>query len=132
MVVLGDGMMMASTTMAKAETSSNVQPHTPFLVVQSSQAYFGEWSNGRGEILAITPNTMRFNKDRRVAYKDVTRVTDGTYFEIEITSPRRINFFPRFIALKIEGNQMKMVGYDSYRNMRLAQNQGLLVNWFRD
>jgi hypothetical protein len=110
---------------------NDTQP-TTLLLAKSSQNYVGTWSNGRGETLLINPNTIKFGNDKKVSYKNVTRATDGTYFEIQITSSGKINFFQKFLSLKIEGKQMTMTGYESYRDMNLAQNQGLQVTWYRD
>ena len=42
--------------------------------------YIGEWSNGRGDTLVITSNTIRFGNDKAVNYHDITRVTNGKEF----------------------------------------------------
>lgn len=112
-------------------TIHDTQPST-LLLAKSSQNYIGMWSNGRGETLSISPNTIKFGNDKKLTYKNITRATDGTYFEIQITSSGKINFFQKFISLKIEGKQMTMTGYNSYRDMNLAQNQSLQVTWYRD
>ncbi|MEI2582421.1 hypothetical protein [Scytonema sp. PRP1] len=121
----------AEDTKTIPSTINDTQP-TTLLLAKSSQNYVGTWSNGRGETLLINPNTIKFGNDKKVSYKNVTRATDGTYFEIQITSSGKINFFQKFLSLKIEGKQMTMTGYNSYRDMNLAQNQGLQVTWYRD
>lgn len=121
----------AEDTKTIPSTINDTQP-TTLLLAKSSQNYVGTWSNGRGETLLINPNTIKFGNAQKVNYKNVTRATDGTYFEIQITSSGKINFFQRFLSLKIEGKQMTMTGYNSYRDMNLAQNQGLQVTWYRD
>ncbi|NJM70952.1 MAG: hypothetical protein HC862_12390 [Scytonema sp. RU_4_4] len=113
-------------------TKVDAHSSKPFLLAKSSQPYIGQWSNGRGETLSMTPTTIKFGKDRKLTYKNVTRVTDGTYFEIQITSSGKINYFQKFLSLKVDGKQMKMIGYNSYKDMHLGQNQGLEVNWYRD
>ncbi|MBW4630953.1 MAG: hypothetical protein KME30_03335 [Iphinoe sp. HA4291-MV1] len=113
-------------------TKFDKQTSKYLLLANSSQPYIGKWSNGRGETLSITPTTIKYGKDKKLSYKNITKVTDGTYFTIQITSPGKINFFQRFLSLKVEGNQMKMVGYNSYKDMYSGQNQGLEVNWYRD
>jgi hypothetical protein len=102
------------------------------LLANSSQPYIGEWSNGRGETLSVTSTTIKFGKDRKLTYKNLTKVTDGTYFTIQLTSSGKINFFQKFLSLKVDGKQMKMVGYNSYKDMYSGENQGLEVNWYRD
>src|SRR6266403_1574488 len=55
-------------------------------VITLRELYVGEWSNGRGETLVITGSTIKFGSDRAVPYRDVTRVTNGREFHLEITS----------------------------------------------
>jgi hypothetical protein len=112
-------------------TDKDVLSERPHVLAQSSPAYLGQWSNGRGETLSITRNKIKFANNKVLNYKDLTKATDGTYFEIQITSKGKINFFQRFLSLKVEGKQMKMTGYDSYGNLRTAKNSGLEVNWYK-
>ncbi|MBD2771761.1 hypothetical protein [Iningainema tapete] len=107
-------------------------PNQNYLVAQAAQPYVGEWSNGRGETMSMTSNTIKFGRDKKLAYKNITKVTDGNYFEIQITSPGKINYFSKYLALQVDGKQMKMTGYNSYKDMKAAQNQGLQVTWYRD
>lgn len=105
------------------------QSSLPFLLTSAAQPYVGDWSNGRGETLSITPTTIQFNQDDELTYKDLTKATDGTYFEIQITSRGKLNFFQKFLSLKLDGANLEMTGYDSYDDMHSGQNQGLDVTW---
>jgi hypothetical protein len=133
--VFSSGILTTSSLAEDSRTiplaNTNTQPNTTFLSAQSARPYVGEWSNGRGETLSITPTTIRFAKDRKLNYKDVTRVTDGNFFQIQITSPGKLNYFSRFLSLNVNGKEMNMVGYNSYQNMRDGKNKLLQVTWYR-
>jgi hypothetical protein len=94
--------------------------------------YIGRWSNGRGEALSITARTLQFANDRPVYYRDVTKVTDGNHFSIQITTRGKINYFSRFLALEVEKGQMKMTLYNSYREIFDGENPQGESTWYRD
>ena len=94
--------------------------------------YLGKWSNGRGERLSVTERTLKFNSDRAVTYRDVTKVTDGNHFSLEITSRGKLNYFTKFLALEINGNEMKMTLYNSYQEMFDGKNPQGESTWDRD
>jgi hypothetical protein len=94
--------------------------------------YIGRWSNGRGETLAVTARTLQFANDRPVYYRDVTKVTDGHHFSIQITSRGKINYFSKFLALSIEKGEMTMTLYNSYREMFDGENSQGESKWYRD
>jgi hypothetical protein len=94
--------------------------------------YIGRWSNGRGETLAVTARALRFANDRPVYYRDVTKVTDGHHFSIQITSRGKINYFSKFLALSVEKGEMTMTLYNSYREMFDGENSQGESTWYRD
>ena len=95
--------------------------------------YIGEWSNGRGETLTITDKTIQFGDDKPVAYRDVTRATDGSQFELQITARGDVNAFPgKTLALSIEDDTMDMVGYLSHEDFMEENNPQQIVTWERD
>ena len=100
--------------------------------VAAKLPYHGKWSNGRGERLAVTATTLRFNTDRAVTYRDVTKVSDGNHFSLEITSRDKLNYFTKFIALEIKGDEMKMTLYNSYQDMFDGNNSQGESTWERD
>lgn len=104
---------------------------SPLLLSISTSRYIGKWSNGRGETLSITPVQIQFDHNKKLAYKDITRVTDGNSFQIEITSRGKLNYFQRYMFLRIDGKQMTMTGYNLYEDMYSGQNQGSEVTWYR-
>lgn len=134
-VVLSSGILTTSTLAEDSRTiplsNNNTQPNPTFSLARAAQPYVGEWSNGRGETLSITPTTIRFAKDRKLNYKDVTRVTDGSFFQIQITSSGKINYFSRFLSLNVNGKEMNMVGYNSFQDMRNGNKKQLQVTWYR-
>jgi hypothetical protein len=104
-------------------------------VASSSPAgmpYIGRWSNGRGERLAVTKRTLKFNSDKSVTFRDVTKVTDGNHFSLQITSRGKLNYFTKFIALSLENDEMKMTLYDSYEDMFDGKNSQGESTWYRD
>jgi hypothetical protein len=107
--------------------------HSSHAVVQSKLPFVGEWSNGRGETLVITARSLQFGGDKPVSYRDVTKVTDGTVFYLEITSPGKLNYFTRYVAVSLEENgAMKTTMYDSYAEMFNGDNAQGETTWDRD
>ena len=102
----------------------------------ATQPYLGEWSNGRGDTLRIKSNTIQFGSDKSVTYRDITRVTNGQEFDLEITSAGKLNYLTRFIHLSLaEGDkpqEMKATFYDSLKDMRDGQNSQGEATWYRD
>lgn len=114
-------------------TSANLSRRKVAIVpAPAKMPYIGRWSNGRGETLAITLRTLQFANDRPVYYRDVTKVTDGQHFSIQITSPGKINYFSKFLALSIENGQMTMTLYNSYQEMFDGENPQGESTWDRD
>jgi hypothetical protein len=99
---------------------------------QAKMPYIGKWSNGRGETLSVTKRALRFNSDKPVTFRDVTKVTDGKYFLLKITTPGAVNYFTKFISLVIENGEMKMTLYDSYEDMFDGKNPQGESTWDRD
>lgn len=98
-----------------------------------ARPYLGEWSNGRGETLTVTAKTLQFGTDKPVAYRDVTRATDGSDFELQITAPGTVNAFPgKTLALHCEGDTMKMTGYESHAAYMQGGEVQMEVTWDRD
>ena len=102
----------------------------------STATYVGSWSNGRGDTLKITSNTIQFGSDKPVAYRDITRVTNGQEFDLEITAKGQLNYLTKFIHLSMaEGDkpeEMKATLYDSLKDMRDGQNSQGEATWYRD
>ena len=104
--------------------------------VSPTATYVGQWSNGRGDTLAITATTIRFANDKPVKYRDVTKVTNGREFHLEITSEGKLNYLTKFLSLSVgEGekpDEMKMTLYDSYKDMVDGANSQGEATWYRD
>lgn len=94
--------------------------------------YVGRWSNGRGETLIVAKRMLKFNNDKSVTFRDVTKVTDGNHFSLQITSRGKLNYFTKFIALSLENDEMKMTLYDSYTDMFNGNNPQGESTWYRD
>ncbi|HEV7374721.1 MAG TPA: hypothetical protein VGN95_08385 [Pyrinomonadaceae bacterium] len=107
-------------------------PTVAIVPAPAKMPYIGRWSNGRGETLAITLRTLQFANDRPVYYRDVTKVTDGHHFSIQITSRGKINYFSKFLALSVENGEITMTLYNSYREMFDGENPQGESTWYRD
>ena len=95
--------------------------------------YLGSWSNGRGETLVIKAKTMQFGDDRPVAYRDVTRVSDGESFELEITTPVKINALPgKTLYVTFEEDAMKMTAYKSHAEFMQGGEVQMEVTWYKE
>jgi len=100
------------------------------------EPYVGEWSNGRGETLVITGSTIKFGNDKAVSYRDVTRVTNGREFHLEITTDAKLNYLTKFVHISFgDGNktdEMKMTLYNSRKDMEDGENSQGEATWDRD
>ena len=102
----------------------------------SPEPYIGEWSNGRGETLVITGSTIKFGNDKAANYRDVTRVTNGREFHLEITTDARLNYLTKFLHISFgDGNktdEMKMTLFNSRKDMEDGENSQGEATWDRD
>jgi len=100
------------------------------------EPYVGEWSNGRGDTLVITAGTIKFGKDKAVSYRDVTRVTNGREFNLEITTDAKLNYLTKYLHISLgdgdKTGEMKMTLYDSRKDMEDGQNSQGEAMWDRD
>jgi hypothetical protein len=95
--------------------------------------YFGQWSNGRGETLVITEKTIRFGDDRALPYRDVTRATDGSTFELQINAKAAANGFGgNTLGVECEGESMKITAYASHAAYMQGGEAQSIVTWFKD
>lgn len=95
--------------------------------------YLGEWSNGRGETLTITESTLRFAEDEPVKYRDITKATDDSSFELQITTPGEINAFPgKFVSVVLEGDSLTMKTFSSHVDYMQEKDPQSIVTWFKD
>jgi hypothetical protein len=126
-------LSFAQPGQAYKHTSANLSIRNIAIVPAPAKIpYIGRWSNGRGETLSITARTLQFANDRPVYYRDVTKVTDGHHFSIQITSRGKINYFSKFLALSVEKDEMTMTLYNSYREMFDGENPQGESTWYRD
>lgn len=96
--------------------------------------YIGQWSNGRGETLVIGNNTIKFANDKAVNYRDITRVTNGKEFQLEITSEGKLNYLAKclHISLSDKSDEMKMILYNSRKDMEGGENSQGQTTWHRN
>ena len=95
--------------------------------------YRGQWSNGRGETLVISAATLRFNRDRAVAYRDLTRATDGHRFELQITARGEVNGFSgKFLSVTCGRDEMRLVGFASHADLFRDENPLEETIWFKE
>ena len=113
-----------------------VRASKPFDLNTKREPYAGEWSNGRGETLVITGSTIKFGNDKAVNYRDVTRVTNGREFHLEITTDAKLNYLTKFLHISLgDGNktdEMKMTLYNSRKDMEDGENAQGEATWDRD
>jgi hypothetical protein len=109
---------------------------TSYAAKKWKDPYVGSWSNGRGDILVITGDTIKFGRDKAVSYRDITRVTDGKQFNLEITTRGELNYLTRFLHISMteddKSNEMKMTLYDSRKDLEDGENSQGEATWYRD
>ena len=95
--------------------------------------YLGTWSNGRGETLVITDRTVRFGDARALPYKDITRATDGSTFELQITARGDASpFGGNTLGIECEDDSMKITAYASHAAYMQGDDPQSVVTWFKD
>jgi hypothetical protein len=95
--------------------------------------YLGSWSNGRGETLVVTEKTIRFGDDRALPYRDITRATDGSTFELQINAKSAANGFGgNTLGIECDGDSMKITAYASHADYMQEREPQSVVTWFRD
>jgi hypothetical protein len=104
---------------------------TPNLLADSATPYIGDWSNMRGHTLKISATTIQFLEDEPVPYKDVTRVSDGNYFQLELKTKDSTNFLGKIMLINMKGKNEMSMDICNSENEYSAGNYSS-VNWFRD
>ena len=95
--------------------------------------YLGSWSNGRGETLVITAKTIQFGDDRPLPYRDITRATDGSLFELQINARGVANGFGgNTLGVECERDSMKITAYASHAAYMQEENPKSVVTWHKD
>jgi hypothetical protein len=98
--------------------------------------YVGEWSNGRGDTLTITGSTIKFGNDKAVNYRDITRVTNGREFDLQITTEGNLNYLTKYLHVSFgdgdKTDEMKMTLYDSLKDLQDGANSQGEATWDRD
>ncbi|MFL6539971.1 MAG: hypothetical protein ACJ8HU_04355 [Chthoniobacterales bacterium] len=95
--------------------------------------YLGEWSNGRGETLTITANTIKFAESDAVQYRDVTHDSEDDTYELQITARGEINAFPgKTLVVACDKDSMEMTSYASHDAYVHEEEPLSVITWFRD
>lgn len=99
-------------------------------------AYLGNWSNGRGEQLIITDRTVKYGKNRTLNYRDITKASDGSFFNFQIINPGKENYFSKYVSLSIntEANpaEMTIKNYNTLKDLVADENEQGSATWYLD
>ena len=86
--------------------------------------------------MIINMSTIRFAGEKAVAYHDVTRVTNGREFHLEITTDAKLDYLTRFLHVSFgvgeRTDQMKVSLYNSRKDMEAGENSQGEATWQRD
>ena len=127
LIVVATALLWAQPRSGAANSTSNRPVAAP---------YVGEWSNGRGDILVITGSTIRFGNDKAVNYRDITRVTNGREFDLQITTQGNLNYLTKYLHISFgdgdKTDEMKMTLYESLKDMHDGANSQGEATWDRD
>lgn len=99
-------------------------------------AYLGTWSNGRGEQLIINDDTVKYGKNRVLHYKDITKASDGNFFNLQIINPGKQNYFSRYVSLTINPEakpaEMTLKSYNTMKDLIDDENVQGSDTWYLD
>lgn len=105
----------------------------PFARAVDAPPYIGRCLNGRGETLKITAKTIQFANDRPVAYRDLTRATDGSALNCRAPHRVKVNAFRgKSLAVQGDGGTMQMTGYASHADYMHGGDIQMRATWERD
>lgn len=98
--------------------------------------YVAEWSDHQGDRLIINGTTIKFGNDKPVPYRDITRVTNGREFNLEVTLNGKPNYLTTFLHVSFgagdKTDQMKVTIYDSRKDMESGENSQGEAVWYRE
>lgn len=98
--------------------------------------YLGNWSNGRGEQLMITDRTVKYGKNRALNYKDITKATDGSFFNLQIINPGKESYFSKYVSLSIDSSanfaDMTIKNYNTLKDLMADKNKHGSDTWYFD
>ena len=103
--------------------------------------YIGEWSNGRAFELKFTVDEIEFtgkapSQPIKFRYRDLTKVSDGNFYQLEILNPPKQSYITRFVTVSIqEGSkplEMALTFYNSAAEMTASENPAGNDTYFRD
>lgn len=107
-----------------------------FAQTANQAPFIGEWSNGRGFQLTVTESTLKLGANKAVRYKDVTKVSDGNIFYLQVINPGKMNYFSNFIAVTIDPDtdpaEMQLTFYKTYKNLFDGENEQGNDTFYRD
>ena len=99
-------------------------------------AYLGSWSNGRGEELVVRDRTVKYGTNRALNYRDITKASDGSFFNLKIINPGKENYFSPYVSLTInleaKPREMTLKNYNTLKDLMDDENMQGTDTWYLD
>jgi hypothetical protein len=96
------------------------------------EAYFGEWSNERGDVLRVTAETIQLNDDKSLRYDDITEDSDGSFYLLQITTSGEANSFEgKYIRITFgsDADRFTLITYRTHADALNQRNESSRSEW---
>jgi hypothetical protein len=96
------------------------------------EAYFGQWTNDRGDLLRITAENIQLNKDKPMPYDDITEDSDGSFYLLQITTPAESNSFDgKYIRITFgsDADRFTLISYRTHADALNQRNESSRSEW---
>ena len=87
--------------------------------------FLGCWSDASGDTLSVAAGRIKYGRGRWVRYAVLPVRPDDNLHLLRLFSPGEFNFLSNIISLSLEGEEMRMILYESLEHY----SQGKKLGW---